>query len=218
MPSSAALLSVRALRTAQLGPIDLDVLPGELVQVSGASGAGKSLLLRALADLDPSEGDVRLAGCAREAFRPTEWRTKVAYLAADSAWWGEQVGEHFPAAQRDAAAQWCARLDLPAGVLDWSVDRLSSGERQRLALARALVQTPRVLLLDEPTANLDLANTRRLERAVRAYLADHDAGAIWVSHDEVQRNRIGGRRLVLVQGRLRDDGVQDGDFPRESAA
>jgi putative ABC transport system ATP-binding protein len=197
------LLEVDGLRTAQLGPLDLRLQPGEMVQITGASGSGKSLLLRALADLDPSQGLVRLAHRDRASIAPTEWRRQVAYVPAETAWWAPRVDEHFPAGwDRAQALSWLERFSLPAEALGWEVERLSSGERQRLGLLRAFLNRPRVLLLDEPTANLDLENTRRIERAVRGYLAEEEAGALWVSHDTLQRSRLGGRILEIRDRRL----------------
>jgi len=197
------LLDVRQLETDHLGPLDLSVQAGELVQVAGASGSGKSLLLRALADLDPGVGSVSLAGELRDVMAPVEWRRRVAYVPAETAWWGERVDEHLPAGwSQEQAGHWLDQVGLPTESLDWEVERLSSGERQRLGLVRALLNGPRVLLLDEPTANLDLENTRRIERAVRRYLAEEEAGALWVSHDTLQRQRLGGRLLSLREGRM----------------
>jgi putative ABC transport system ATP-binding protein len=196
------LLEIEGLRTAHLGPVDLQLQAGELVQITGASGAGKSLLLRAIADLDPNQGRIRLEGQDREVLAPTDWRRRVAYVPAETAWWGLQVAEHLPP-DRDPnqARAWLARFALPEDALEWEVERLSSGERQRLGLLRAFLNCPRILLLDEPTANLDLDNTRRIERAVRAYLAEQGAGALWVSHDTLQRNRLGGRILEISAGK-----------------
>lgn len=127
----------------------------------------------------------------------------MAYVPAETAWWGERVDEHLPAGwSQEQAGHWLDQIGLPAESLDWEVERLSSGERQRLGLVRALLNGPRVLLLDEPTANLDLENTRRIERAVRRYLAEEEAGALWVSHDTLQRQRLGGRILSLREGRM----------------
>ncbi len=197
------VLEVDGLRTAHLGPVDLRLQAGELVQLTGASGAGKSLLLRAIADLDPNQGQVRLDDRGREAITPTDWRRQVAYVPAETAWWGLEVAEHLPMGwERSQAQAWLTRFALPEDALEWDVERLSSGERQRLGLPRAFLNRPRVLLLDEPTANLDLENTLRIERAVRAYLADTGGGALWVSHDTLQRNRLGGRILEIQAGRL----------------
>jgi putative ABC transport system ATP-binding protein len=197
------LLEIKGLRTAQLGPLDLCLQAGELVQISGASGSGKSLLLRALADLDPSSGTLRLAGRDREEMAPPDWRSKVAYVPAETAWWAPEVAGHFPSGwDRGQALAWLERFSLPEESLSWEIERLSSGERQRLGLLRAFLNRPRVLLLDEPTANLDLDNTRRIERAVRSYLAEEAAGALWVSHDTLQRSRLGGRVLEIQSGRF----------------
>ncbi|WP_018878597.1 ATP-binding cassette domain-containing protein [Thioalkalivibrio sp. ALE28] len=197
------LLDVRQLKTAHLGPLDLALQPGELVQVTGASGSGKSLLLRALADLDPNTGQVMLNGKPRDAMAPVDWRRRVAYVPAETAWWGERVDEHLPVDfARAAALHLLEQVAMPEASLGWEVERLSSGEKQRLGLVRALLNQPRVLLLDEPTANLDLENTKRIERAVRGYLAEEDAAALWVSHDTLQRQRLGGRILTIANGKL----------------
>jgi len=181
-----------------LEPIDLEVEASECVAVSGPSGSGKSLLLRAIADLDPNEGEIRLDGCEHLEMSGPDWRRQVALLPAESGWWAEQVGEHFDAPDPDLLE----RLGFGDDCLSWPVSRLSSGERQRLALARALALEPRVLLLDEPTANLDAANTRRVEECVRSYRERTGASAIWVSHADDQRRRVADRELGIVDGRL----------------
>jgi putative ABC transport system ATP-binding protein len=197
------LLVVEGLKTAQIGPWSMRLQFGEILQVTGASGSGKSLLLRALADLDPSSGKMVLENQERGSITPTEWRRRVAYVPAETAWWYPRVDAHFPAGQdRDQAAVWAERFGLPEAALEWECERLSSGEKQRLGLLRALLNRPRVLLLDEPTANLDLDNSRRVERAVRSYLAEQQAGVIWVSHDSLQRGRLGGRILEIRDGDL----------------
>ncbi|MCG5536469.1 ABC transporter ATP-binding protein [Ectothiorhodospira mobilis] len=195
---TSALLSLQDLRFAGMGPVQLELHAGEVVQIAGASGAGKSLLLRAIADLDRNTGRVTLEGRPREDFPPSRWRRQVGYLPAEPAWWADTVGAHLE--RVDPA--WLQALGFPAAVTEWGVDRLSSGERQRLALARLLALRPRVLLLDEPTANLDPENTRRVETLVRDYLASHNAAALWVSHDAAQRQRLGGTPRYMESGRF----------------
>ena len=198
------LLKLNGLHTQRIGPLDLCLQAGELIQITGASGAGKSLLLRAIADLDPNSGQMWLAGQERSHITPMAWRRQVAYVPAETAWWAASVQEHFPEGwAHDLALVWLERMSLPHAALDWEVERLSSGERQRLGLLRALLNRPRVLLLDEPTANLDLDNTRRIERAVRAYISECEAAALWVSHDTLQRGRLGGRILEIEAGQWR---------------
>lgn len=192
-----ALFDVQALNATALPATSFSLEAGELVCLSGPSGCGKTRLLRALADLDISTGDIRLNGVVREQYPPTQWRSQVAYLPAESRWWAATVGEHFPNVDTQAFAQLGFEADEVAG---WQVERLSSGERQRLALLRVLVNRPAVLLLDEPTANLDEANTRQAEALVTDYLRAHTAGCLWVSHDAQQAGRIATRRLAMDAG------------------
>lgn len=195
------LLCVEDLKGAHFGPVSLALGAGGCVVVSGPSGAGKTLFLRALADLDPNEGKVWLEGKARESVEASTWRRQVGFLPAESRWWAETVGAHFP----DSDKKDLAALGFEPETMTWEISRLSSGERQRLALTRLLCNRPRVLLLDEPTANLDETNRQRVERLVRDYLETHAAGALWVSHDAVQAQRVANRRLRMVSGRLVSD-------------
>lgn len=176
----------------------LHIAHGACTALSGPSGSGKTRLLRVIADLDPSQGEVWLDGVARTSIPAPEWRRRVIYLAAESQWWDPLVGPH--------AAAWSeADLDalgFAADVLDWTVSRLSSGERQRLALARALARAPQALLLDEPTANLDADNTTRVEQLVAAWRRASGGCALWVSHDPAQRARVASAAFEMHEGRL----------------
>ena len=191
-------LTVTALSARGINVRDLDVGDGRCATLSGPSGSGKTLLLRALADLDPSRGEVRLDGRPREAFSGPDWRRRVAYLSAESHWWHRHVRDHAP----EWPASVLAALGFQTDVLGWDVQRLSSGERQRLALARALAQRPRVLLLDEPTANLDTENTARAEQLIAGWRAETDGCAIWVGHDPEQRLRVGDRHYRIDAGEV----------------
>ncbi len=103
-------------------------------------------------------------------------------------------------------ARLLARLGFQPDVLDWDVQRLSTGERQRLALARLLVNGPEVLLLDEATANLDPSNRAQAEQLIDDYRRQRRAAVLWASHDPDQRWRLaqaaGGRCFVIEAGRL----------------
>ena len=165
--------------------------------MQGPSGAGKTLLLRALADLDPNQGEVLLEGTPRATIAAPQWRRQVTYVASEPGWWGETVGTHF-ADWPDAVAT-VESLGLPAVCYDWPVARLSTGERQRLGLARALLIAPRVLLLDEPTSGLDMAAQADVEAVVNARLGGGGA-ALWVSHDAAQAKRLARRALNVAGG------------------
>ena len=199
---SSHLLSIKALHTSHVGPVSFDLDQNRPVLLSGPSGCGKTLLLRSIADLDVNQGDVSLDGVARDQISAPLWRRQVAYLPAESAWWGTRVGEHFENIDTELFAQ----LGFDATVVDWEIKRLSTGERQRLALLRMLSRQPRVLLLDEPTANLDPDKTAAMEAVVQSYCRDHDAGFIWVSHDPQQRERLGAGHLTMQNGRLQETG------------
>jgi ABC-type iron transport system FetAB ATPase subunit len=180
------------------GPIDLEIGAGECVTVTGPSGTGKSLLLRALADLDPHGGQVWLDEAEATTMAAPAWRRQIGMLPAESGWWRETVGEHFAG----PAAELLEALGLPPDVFTWEVGRLSTGERQRLGLARLLANRPRALLLDEPTASLDAENTRRAEALIARYRREAGAATLWVSHDPAQIARIADRCFRLTGGLL----------------
>ena len=191
------MLTVNDLCGPGVSTLSFVVADGECVVVRGPSGAGKSLLLRAIADLDPVDGYVALDGRRREAMPAPQWRRRVTYLPAEPGWWAETVAGHFPDWPR--AEPLVAALGLPAACRDWPVARLSTGERQRLALVRAVILEPRVLLLDEPTSGLDDEATAAVEKLVGGCLGC-GAGALWVTHDAAQADRLGPRRLDIADG------------------
>lgn len=204
--TGVVMLEVSGLRMNGIGPLDLSLDAGECVALCGPSGAGKSRVLRAVADLDVHAGRVACEGIGADELAPSEWRRRVGLLVADSQWWRDRVGEHFATPPSREAL---AALDLPASVLDRPVAQLSSGERQRLALLRLLANRPRVLLLDEPTANLDPDNVIRVERLVADYVAREGAAVLWVSHDPGQRARIARRQLRLEGRHVYAEAVAD---------
>jgi ABC-type iron transport system FetAB ATPase subunit len=193
------MLEARALRRLHLGPVDFSLRPGECVSVAGKSGAGKSVLLRAVADLDPHDGDCVLDGQASANMPAPGWRRMVTYVAAESGWWDERVSAHFSPGT-DVAALLPA-VGIPADAWSWPVARLSTGERQRLALLRALAPANRVLLLDEPTSALDTESTALVEVLLRARLTAGTA-ILLVTHDPDQARRMASRHLEVRDGKL----------------
>ena len=193
-----ARLRVEKLSTRGVGAVDFAIGPGECVCLSGPSGTGKTLVLRALADLDAHQGEVYLDDNSCRRIQPPEWRRQVGLLPAESQWWKDTVGGHFGAVDESAFQ----RLGFEPGVLSWSVARLSSGERQRLAVLRLLANRPKALLLDEPTANLDPVNVKRVEELINDYRRREQAAVLWVSHDAQQIQRLADRHLRIENGRL----------------
>lgn len=186
-------LRLEALAVGELEPVSLTVAPGEILCLSGPSGSGKSRLLRAIADLDAHGGEVWLGTQRQSRMKGHCWRGWVMLVPADSQWWGERVGDHLG---RGLDGQGEA-LGFPAGVEDWQVSRLSSGERQRLALLRAWSRQPRALLLDEPTANLDPRLTETTEAWILAWARRAGLPVIWISHDPVQIARVADRHYRI---------------------
>jgi putative ABC transport system ATP-binding protein len=193
------MLSVRRLLAPGVAAAALEVADGECVAVMGASGAGKTRLLRAIADLDPSQGEVAAGGVDRAKVSGPAWRCVVGYVPAESGWWADTVGAHFP--DRGGCRALLAEMRLATDVLDWPVARLSTGERQRLALARALVHAPRALLLDEPTGALD-EQARALVEAILRRQLDAGIPVLMVTHDRSQAERLAARVVQVANGRL----------------
>ncbi len=197
----ASQLVIEKLRGAIVGPLDLTVPVGGCAAIAGPSGAGKSLLLRMIADLDVSEGSVRLGNMDRAGVTAPVWRRHVTYVAAEAGWWCARVADHFPSATRVAAADMAQRLGLDRDAMERSVATLSTGEKQRLALVRALVRRPRALLLDEPSSALDAASVEHVEALLRDTMADGTV-LVLVTHDAAQAQRLGTARYRLEDGRL----------------
>ena len=200
------MLTVKNLSRPGLEPVSLELAAGECIALRGPSGAGKTLLLRALADLDPNEGDVVLDGVPREKIPAPQWRRRVGYIPAEPGWWSERLVDHF----QDWAAQAgpMRRLKIAPEAEQRRVSQLSTGERQRLALLRALEHRPEVLLLDEPTAPLDEDATAAVEALLREKQSNGLA-LLWVTHDRRQAERVASRRFWIDRGRLREERLEE---------
>jgi phosphate-transporting ATPase len=195
------MLTVQNLSRPGLEPTSFELAGGECIALRGPSGAGKTLLLRALADLDPSDGEVLLNGTPRSRIPAPQWRRRVGYVPAEPGWWSERLDEHF----QDWASQAgpARRLKIASSVAGRRVSQLSTGERQRLALLRALEHRPEVLLLDEPTGPLDDESTAAVEAMLREKQANGLA-LFWVTHDKRQAERVADRQFWIDRGRLRE--------------
>ncbi len=200
-PAPNPRLTVQNLTHPGLGPISLSLDHGECIAVRGPSGGGKTLLLRAVADLDPNTGTVLLGALDREAMPAPQWRQRVSYVPTEPGWWANSVGEHFP--DWSVASPLVEALGLPVDCDSWTVQRLSTGERQRLGLIRALVQEPDILLLDEPTSGLDTEATDAVEIMIAEIRRDRGTGAVWVTHDGAQAERVATRQMTIENGQCR---------------
>ncbi|WFE68006.1 ATP-binding cassette domain-containing protein [Thiomicrospira sp. R3] len=164
---------------------------GKIGMISGGSGSGKSQFLKALADLIPHQGQVQLydnqAWLSQQAYKPALWRQRVMYFSAETAWWLDKLSAHF---RVPLSSQALSEIGLDQALFDKNPDQLSSGEKQRFALLRGLAYQPRVLLLDEISANLDPKSEKQVETRIQQYVKQHNAAALWISHNPEQQARL----------------------------
>ena len=212
--NAPAGLSVRGLAVAYgdlhaVDGVDLDVAAGEIVALLGASGSGKSSLLRAVAGLeDVADGDV--AWDRRSMVRVPVHRRGFGLMFQDG-----QLFEHrdvggnivygltgLPRARRDERVREMLELVGLPGFERRRVTTLSGGQAQRVALARALAPAPRLLLLDEPLSALDRALREQLATDVRAILREGGTTALYVTHDQDEAMTVADRVGVMESGRL----------------
>ncbi|MBV6321314.1 ATP-binding cassette domain-containing protein [Duganella violaceipulchra] len=207
-PNGAASprLRIRNLQSPLAGPFSFDLAAGECLTISGASGAGKSLLLRMLCDLDPNTGEALLDGLPRSGMGAPAWRAGVVYQPAEAAWWLPTAGDHFKPAQMARVRELLPQLNLSPALLEADISRLSTGERQRMALVRSLACKPQVLLLDEPTAALDPVAVAATERLLQKEL-DAGLAIILVTHSEAQAQTLGHRSMTMCERRLTENGA-----------
>jgi ABC-type iron transport system FetAB ATPase subunit len=207
------VLRVDNLRLAPLPPLSFEIAEGECLAVEGASGSGKTRLLRALADLDPVEGLVFLDGAERDEVPAPLWRQLVRYVAAEPGWWSDTPRGGFAAdvADTERFRRQLAHVGLEPGDLDCNLAQLSTGERLRLAFVRALQGEPKVLLLDEPTASLDGASAALVEEQIR-YQLYAGRTVVLATHDLALSQRMSHARLRLPKprGPGADSGVAGG--------
>jgi len=191
---------------------NLDILQGEIFALVGPSGAGKSTLLRLLNFLEaPSRGTIRFQDTEFGPGQniPLALRRRVTtvfqrpVLLNRSVWDNVSYGLRLRG-QRDADA--LVRLTLQqVGLQELASQRarsLSGGEAQRVALARAMVLQPDVLLLDEPTANLDPYNVGLIEEIVRELNRENGTTLVLVTHNVFQARRMADRVALLLEGRV----------------
>jgi tungstate transport system ATP-binding protein len=223
------LLSVKRVEKAFgrrliLDGVDLSLVPGECQLLCGKNGAGKSTLLRILAGMErPDRASVTIGG------RTGSWRQAKSRLLADCIYLHQQpylfegsvrYNLNYPLRGQGGMREMLVEEGLEwsglTALADQAVHQLSGGERQRVALARAWLRHPGVMLLDEPTANMDVACRQRTVQLLQA-LKQEGLALLVTSHDPLHFANVADRMLTLADGRLNDGGpVLDG-LPGEIA-
>jgi iron complex transport system ATP-binding protein len=193
--------------SGRLEPTDLAVGGGQLIAVIGPNGSGKTSLLRALADVERTSGEVRIDGEQLEEAGPSRRPYLVTYLPAsrDLTWpiaAQDVIALGLPRPDQGRVDELIQLLELEA-LAGRPVDRLSTGERARVLFARALAPKPRLLLLDEPLSNLDPYWALRFLEILREVVSS-GSSALVALHD-IDRVRAFARALLIDGGEIRAD-------------
>ncbi|GHD27562.1 ABC transporter ATP-binding protein [Streptomyces violarus] len=196
--------------------VSLTAAPGDVVALLGPNGAGKTTALRALAGLAPlTSGHLTLDGARLDRTPPESRPVGVVFqdyllfphlTALDNVAFGPRCRGAGKAEARAQAAEWLDRMGL-ADHAGAKPRRLSGGQAQRVAVARALATRPRLLLLDEPLAALDARTRLEVRAQLRRHLAEFEAVAVLVTHDPLDAMVLADRLVVVEHGHVVQEGT-----------
>ena len=209
-------VTVRAGRAVLLGPVDLTVGAGAWLNVIGPNGAGKTTLLRAVAGLAPADGRIDVAGTPlagtslRDRSRHTAFVPQSPTMPA-----GMTVEQYVLLGRSPHLRPLAAEGEADFEAVDTALSRLhltklarrtletlSGGERQRTSLARALAQQPRLLLLDEPSASLDVGHQQEVLELIDEQRLDLGITVVSTMHDLTLAAQYGDHIVLLAGGRV----------------
>ena len=195
--------------------VKIDIKQGEFVVLMGESGSGKTTLLRVLAGLEKAEGEVHVEGNSWKNV-PTQQRG-IGFVFQDYALFDNMtVEENLLFVKRDEKfARELLELTELTGLSNHNVKSLSGGQKQRVALCRAMMNRPKLLLMDEPLSALDRKMREILQREIMKFHKTFGTTTIMVSHDAEATYALADRVIVLEQGKIIKDGSKDSVLKKE---
>lgn len=215
LPLTLTDVAVRRRGKRLLGPVDLSLGAEGLTMIIGPNGSGKTTLLRAMHGVERLSG-----GKVRWSVEDEEARHRQAYVFQTPIMLRRSVADNL---RYPLQLLGLSRSEIQARVADWlgrigleeraglQATRLSGGEKQRLAIARALIRKPDVLFLDEPCANLDGASTRAIESLLSAALSEKTR-IIMTTHDLGQAKRLARDAIFMLHGVVHEAGPAEAFF------
>lgn len=203
-----------------LGQIDLTLRPGEVLAILGPNGSGKSTLIRILSTLLlPDRGTARVFGLD-VAQHPQEVRRYINRVSVEPSFFKKlSVTENLRFAAgayglsgREAAArihEVTEAIEFPRARLDASLEQLSRGQQQKVAIARALLTAPVLLLLDEPTTGLDPRARRDVQSFLAGLIETRETAVLLCTHDMQEAERLSDRLVIMESGRFVAQGTTE---------
>jgi ABC-2 type transport system ATP-binding protein len=230
-PSSDAVLAAAGLcktygRRAAVDQVSLEVRPGEVVGLVGPNGAGKTTIINMiLGVLQPTAGSIKICGfdlarARSQGLAVTNFAAVYAPLPGNLS--VEQNLRVF--GQIYGVKRLSDRIETVIEAYDLQAQRkakagvLSSGEQTRVALAKAMLNSPRLLLLDEPTASIDPATARDIRARITSFARETRAGVLWTSHNMYEVAETCGRVLFLSRGKVLLEGSPEALIAHSGAA
>ncbi|MDT0703553.1 ABC transporter ATP-binding protein [Mammaliicoccus sciuri] len=188
-----------------------DIYKGKLTSIIGPSGAGKSTLLSLINLLKSStSGEILIDQQSIQTYNPMELRRKVQLVSQEATMIKGTVKDNLELPlilqnkkMTDEEAKYYLKIvDLPETFLNKNSKELSGGEKQKLSLARSLVNKPKVILLDEVTSALDRNSKRAIEQLLQKIIKEHEVTMIWITHDINQAFRMSDYIWVMINGEV----------------
>lgn len=191
--------------------INLNIDEGDIISIVGPSGSGKSTLLKICSDLiSATAGDIHYRDKNYKDYNPIELRKNISYCVQIPFLFGDTVYDNlsYPfkirkkEVDKTLVIEFLEKFNLDKSYIEKSVDSLSGGEKQRIALIRNLIFKPDILLLDEVTASLDPENSKVVENIIKD-LNKSGTTVLWITHDIAQSNSIFNKKITMENGLIK---------------